>query len=226
MKRFSARKLRASKPKAPQAYAELKRALFHAKFKAGDVLSIRMLAQSLGTSTMPVREAVTRLITEGALEPLPRLGVRVPILTETQEREIYIVRYSLEGLASELAASAITDDEIASMEAYEAQLENAIERELPAEAARANVQFHLTLYKACRTQLLIDLIEAIYLRYAPSLYAVLERLPIGSEKKSAFIHNHHSTILDALRRRNPRDVRRALERDLADAVRFKDILPS
>jgi DNA-binding GntR family transcriptional regulator len=223
MKRFSTRKVRASKPKAPQAYAELKRALLLAKFKAGDVLSIRTLASSLGTSTMPVREAVTRLVTEGGLESLPRLGVRVPILTASQEREIYVVRYALEGVAAELAAASISDEEIAKMEAFELQLEDAIERKAAAEAALANVQFHLTLYRSCGIALLIEMIEAIYLRYAPSLYAVLDKLPVGSERKSAFVHTHHYAILNALRQRDRSGVRRALEQDLADAVSFSNL---
>jgi DNA-binding GntR family transcriptional regulator len=225
IKRLPARKGRPPKSKAAQVYAQLKEALLLAKFRAGEVLSIRVLADALGTSTMPVREAITRLITERALEPLPRRGVRVPILTASQERDIYRVRYVLEGMASELAAAAITDQEIGQLESYEAKLKSAIERQAIAEAHCANVQFHLTLYRASGAEILIELIEAIYLRYAPSLYTVLDRLPVGNERRAAFVHTHHLAILDAARRRDPAGVRQALERDLSDAVGFNHLLP-
>ena len=64
-----------------RVYTELRRALIGGLFEPSQVLTIRGLADALATSTMPVREAVGRLITEKALEALPNRSVRVPPIT-------------------------------------------------------------------------------------------------------------------------------------------------
>jgi DNA-binding GntR family transcriptional regulator len=218
MKRFTVAKISAAVPKNAQAYEQLKQALLYATFRAGEVLSIRTLAGMLGTSTMPVREAVTRLIAERALEPLPNRGVRVPILTPSQARDIFRVRFLLEGLAAELAASNITANEIKELEGYERDLERALKRDQVPIVVRANIQFHLSLYRASRSETVVALIEALYLRYAPSLYRVLESLPGPVADRTVFVHAHHSEILNALHSRNSVAARKALEADLVDVL--------
>jgi DNA-binding GntR family transcriptional regulator len=64
-----------------RVYSELRRALIGGLFEPSQVLTIRGLADALATSTMPVREAVGRLITEKALEALPNRSARVPPIT-------------------------------------------------------------------------------------------------------------------------------------------------
>jgi DNA-binding GntR family transcriptional regulator len=64
-----------------RVYGELRRALIGGLFAPGQVLTIRQLADALMTSTMPVREALGRLITEQALEALPNRQIRVPPIT-------------------------------------------------------------------------------------------------------------------------------------------------
>ncbi len=64
-----------------RVYAELRRSLIHGMFDAGEVLRIVELSETLQTSTMPVREALGRLVSEQALEALPNRSVRVPLIT-------------------------------------------------------------------------------------------------------------------------------------------------
>ena len=66
-----------------RVYTEMRRALIGGLFEPGQVLTIRGLADALATSTMPVREAVGRLITEKALEALPNRSARVPPITKS-----------------------------------------------------------------------------------------------------------------------------------------------
>src|ERR1700709_1393421 len=98
--------------KGAQAYEQIKQAILQAQFRPGEVLSIRTLAASLGTSTMPGREAGTRLITERALEALPNRGLRVPVLSDDDVQDVLRARFVLEGLAVELAAARISRVEI------------------------------------------------------------------------------------------------------------------
>src|SRR5882762_3745196 len=67
-----------------QAYATLKEALLAGRFRPGEIVTVRSLSELLGTSAMPVREALLRLTSEGAFEDLPNRSVRVPRLTRVQ----------------------------------------------------------------------------------------------------------------------------------------------
>jgi len=221
MKRFSIGKIEAPVFKQAQVYEQLKNAILYAQFEAGTVLSIRTLATSLGTSTMPVREAATRLIAEGALEALPNKGLRLPVLNADEARDIFRVRVVLEGMAARLAAERITPREIEELETYESQLERCLEKGQIEDALRANVQFHLQLYRASRSTTLVALIEALYLRYAPTVYTSVRLLPGSKSERAKFIREHHAALLQALRRRDPRAAHAALKRDLTDFLNPK-----
>lgn len=207
--------------KGAQAYEQIKQAILHAQFRPGEVLSIRQLAASFGISTMPVREAVTRLITEKALELLPNRGLRVPILTDEEARDVLRARFVLEGLAVELAAVRITHAEIARLEECERASEEALKRGQIHRGVKASLQFHLMLYRASGSQTLVDLIEALYLRYAPKVYTNMLLLPAGRGVRARFVHDHHSVIIAALRKGDKKGARRALERDMKDTWKFE-----
>jgi DNA-binding GntR family transcriptional regulator len=210
--------------KSAQAYEQIKAAILYAQFRPGDVTSIRILARMLGTSTMPVREAVTRLITERALELLPNRGLRVPYLSSDQARDIFRARRALEGIAAELAASEITSAELRQLAEHEADLEAALRKRDLEKAVRHNIQFHLQMYRASRSETLVTLIEALYLRYAPTLYIVMDLIPGRNAEKTLFVRQHHIAILTALNAHDGRAARAALERDLSDAIQLEGFL--
>ena len=82
-----------------RVYTELRRALIGGLFEPSQVLTIRGLADALVTSTMPVREALGRLITEKALEALPNRSVRVPPITLERMDDLLRARILIEGEA-------------------------------------------------------------------------------------------------------------------------------
>jgi DNA-binding GntR family transcriptional regulator len=209
--------------KQTQVYEQLKQAILHAKFQPGEVLSIRALATSLGTSTMPVREAVTRLITERALEALPNRGLRVPTLTSEEARDIFRVRCVLEGMAAGLAADLITVREIVQLERFELELERAVRNKQLADAVEHNLRFHLGICRASRSETIVSVVEALYLRYAPRIYTVMRLLPGSSITQANFVHAHHTAILDALRRADARGARAAIEADFAGSLRLESM---
>ena len=87
-----------------RVYDELANALRAGRFAPATMVTIRGLAEMLGTSTMPVREAVSRLVTERALEMLPNRTLRVPIISLTTLDELIDTRATVEGRAAWLAA--------------------------------------------------------------------------------------------------------------------------
>src|SRR5687768_9923781 len=90
-----------------EVYDTLKDALIQGKIAPGAVMTIRSLADSFGTSMMPVREALRRLVAEHILVLLPNRSVTLPVLTKEKFQEITRIRFSLEGLASEEGAKRI-----------------------------------------------------------------------------------------------------------------------
>lgn len=224
MKGLALEKIAAATSKSAQVYKQLKQALLQARFRPGEVLSIRTLAISLGTSTMPVREAVTRLISERALEPLPNRGVRIPVLTADQARDLFRVRLALEGLAVELAATRISARELRELAMLERQLEEALRARDLTRAVVTNIRFHFTLYQASGSETLVEMIESLYLRYAPMLYIVLEALPGGTPSQTLFVRDHHIAVLNAIRSGDAVGARRALENDLKAAIELDGFL--
>src|SRR5215213_9117073 len=89
---------------AERVYSELRNLLMAGELAPGQKLSLRSIAETLGVSMMPVREAVTRLAADQALEVLPNRGVSVPLMTRAQFQEVTAVRIAIEGFAAEQAA--------------------------------------------------------------------------------------------------------------------------
>src|SRR5262245_53677170 len=84
-------------PLQETAYQRLKKALLSGHLEPGRLLSLRTIASDLGTSVMPVRDAVGRLVSERAIELLPNRGLRIPTLSAAQADEVWRLRIQLEG---------------------------------------------------------------------------------------------------------------------------------
>ena len=100
-----------------QVYRELRKALMHGRFTPGQVLTIVELSKSLNTSTMPVRDALSRLISEQALQAMPNRSVRVPLIDAARLMDLRRARTLIEGEALALAAPRLTPNDIAAARA-------------------------------------------------------------------------------------------------------------
>src|SRR5439155_6547292 len=98
-----------------RVYASLRDALTAGRFTPGQKLSFRFIAGTLGVSLTPVREAIRRLVAEGAFEMLPNRSVRVPLMTLEKVLELCDIRRAVEGLAAEKAAAIATREQIAEL---------------------------------------------------------------------------------------------------------------
>jgi DNA-binding GntR family transcriptional regulator len=221
MSRVFLQKIQATVPKQTQVYELLKQALIEARFEPGEVVSIRALAASFGTSTMPVREAASRLITERALEALPNRGLRVPTLSKAEALDILRVRAVLEGTAAGLAAKEITAAEIQELERYEQELELAVKKKRVPESVQLNLKFHLGVCRASRSETLVSLIEALYLRAAPRVYRTTRLIPGDAAHQSQYVRTRHAAILDALRRADSKGAQQAIEADIIDVMNLE-----
>lgn len=196
---------------------ELRALLIAGRLAPGEKLSLRRVAEALGVSMMPVREAVSRLAADKALEVLPGRAVRVPVLTLAQFRELTRIRLVVEGFAAEEATKVITDAQIAVVAEHEAAfLAAAKDPPDPAAAVGANRDLHFALYEAAGMPSLIEMISRLWLKAGPILNLDMRHEPRRLDGGSAVVA--HAQLLAALRRRDPAAARQALVEDISAAA--------
>ena len=189
---------------ADQAYSRLQSALASGVFKPGESLSIRGLARLLGVSATPARDAISRALWEHCLESGPNRTVIVPQLTLASVEEIYAVRMSLEGLATELAAPNFQSPYLKELEAIYESYGAAIDGQNYIKMLETNERFHFFIYERSNNALLVEMIKSLWLKMGPSLNLLF---PAYFDKRGI---RHKVAILDALKQRNGVKARAAL----------------
>ena len=151
----------------------MRRGLMVGSFVPGQVMSLRKLAAGLGTSPMPVREVLSRLVAASALEETAGGSVRVPKLRPEKLSDLFAVREMIEGMAAEVAAKKAGPDLVAEMTEINEQLLIAIEKRDILNCLSFNQKFHFALYEASRSEILVPLIESLWLQFGPTMYMSL-----------------------------------------------------
>jgi DNA-binding GntR family transcriptional regulator len=150
-----------------QAYDSIRAALMGGRFVPGDRLSIRQVAAALGTSPMPARAALQRLVAERVLEALPSGTAGVPLLTRASFIELRAIRVQLEPLAVSLAAPRMDEPTLQRLDGWIAALEASLVRDDMEAVLTENQHFMFTLYRAAAAPMLLGIIETLWLRRGP-----------------------------------------------------------
>jgi DNA-binding GntR family transcriptional regulator len=162
-----------------RAYAKLADLLISGRLAPGEKLSLRVAADVLGVSIMPVREAVSRLIADNALEVTPNRAVRVPLMSAAQFCDLTKVRIAIEGHAAAQAALNRDDDNLLSIARAEEAMR--LESEAPApdlpRAVELNQAFHFAVYEAAHSPILMEIIRALWLKAGPVINLDLRANP-------------------------------------------------
>lgn len=162
------------------------------------------IAARLGTSRLPVREALRILETEGLAELLPNRGGRVPVLDLDQVNTLYRMRERLEPLTLILSLEHLTDRQVDEM----ARLQEEIEANTDTGRFLAlDRDFHMASYAACPSEQLLS--TTIRLWNSTQHYRRAFMVLTGTDRMSVVNAEHH-LILDAVRRRDPEDAERFL----------------
>jgi DNA-binding GntR family transcriptional regulator len=199
-----------------RVYQELRNALYQGRFLPGDQLTIRSLARALGTSPMPVREAMQRLVAEQALVQLPNRTIRVPALTPDILTELVRIRMEVEGYAAERAARRGSAALCRQLRAINEGFRQAIEAEDAAGMLEGNQRFHFAVYQAADAGELLKIIETLWLRSGPIVAS--ERNVPGSVAMFARGVQVHERIAAAIERRDAAAARFALALDIRAAA--------
>lgn len=198
-----------------RVYQQIKSKLVSGAFAPGERLTIRTLAGQLGTGLMPVREALNRLAAAKALVPDARRSFMVPKLTHERLNELVNIRCELEGLAAELTAPNILPRECNRLEVLNERMLEAAKKGDRDAYFRNNQDFHWNIYEASGSQMLIDLIDELWLHHGP-IQAFAYSDP------NIFIDGtqRHQRIIERLRAGDGPGARRAMENDLRESARY------
>ncbi|WP_272004758.1 GntR family transcriptional regulator [Roseovarius sp. ZX-A-9] len=197
------------KPAPTDAYSLILEAIDVGVYKPGDRLVESDLAERLGVSRTPVREALQRLETQSLLTRDGR-SLIVSSLDHNQMAELYVVRAELEGLAASLAARHATEEEVR-------VLRDMVEKDRtlvgdPGAMARANRRFHKQIHLASHNQFLMQQLDLVHRSMA--LMATTSLAAVG---RDAAAIDEHDAIVRAIETHDTNAAREALRAHISKA---------
>ncbi len=160
-------------------------------------LDERRLAQDLGVSRTPVREAMAQLEREGFVRSVPRRGVYVVRKSKKEVIEMITAWAALEGMAARLITQIASDEEIAMLRKMFAKFENGTLHAKLDEYSEVNIGFHQSIIRMSKNSVLISLAENLFTHMR-----MIRRKTIGEEDRADRSIRDHMNIIEALERRD------------------------
>lgn len=194
-----------------RVYARLRAALVGGRLVPGQKLVHRQLALELGVSPTPVREALLRLVSDGALDLDARGIAWVPRLRPDRYAEIMDLRVMLEGHAAAEAARLASKAEIAALAAIHARVLTARQTGDGAMLLAENERFHFGVIDIARMPVLRRMVESLWMQAGPTI-SLLSGLPRPPSPGG----HPHDDLLRALAAQDAGAARAAVERDLRE----------
>ena len=191
-----------------RVYRELRSLIMTGAFAPGAELILREVAQVMGTSLMPVRDSMKRLVSEHALAALPSGRMVIPVLNAERFEEIKRIRLMLEGEAVALAATRISKKQLAVVKSIVKSL-STLEPDNRMEFWKLNQKLHFSVYEAAGSPLLMAMIESLWLQLGP----LLTRIPVSRALQGSV--DPHQLLLGALEKGEPEAARAALVADIS-----------
>ncbi len=189
----------------------IRAAILDGRFKPGEWLRQERIAQELGVSQMPVREALKELAAEGLIEHLPYRGVRVVEFSPEDIMDLYAHRAFLEGSAARAAAQNITVQELKELQDLLAQMGASLEPEQLAKYRLLNRRFHEIVFTASRRQYLVRTLAQMWAAFPTMLignFTPTATTPVPGRERNDVAE--HEAILSALQRHDPQAAEQAM----------------
>lgn len=189
-----------------QVEISLKGALITGSLKPGARLITKEIADKLGTSITPVREALLRLVSAGALQATPAQAFLVPEVTLERYNEINAIRKQLEPMAVAAACERMSEARLAALHELSDIFHQALQNGNVQQVLNANRIFRFTLYQYAEMPTLSALIEQLWVRIGPCINYLHEGL--NDITTSPY---HYSALLAALERRDVEACQEAID---------------
>ena len=202
-------------------FKTLRQAILRGELKPGERLMEIQLANKLGVSRTPIREAIRKLELEGLVLMIPRKGAEVADITEKSLKDVLEVRRALEELSVKLTCDRITKEEIKELEQAAENFRKTMKSKDITEIAEADVRFHDVIYTATKNQKLIQLLnnlheqmyryrieylkdEEVYPKLLKEHKEIIERINRGEKEEAArivceHIDNQVNAVMDVIR---------------------------
>jgi DNA-binding GntR family transcriptional regulator len=205
-----------------RAYAKLRQAVLSGEFRPGDVVTLRALTETLSLGDMAAREALKRLISEGAFEALPNRSARIPVLDRREIQQLCELRILLETKAAFLAAGNITLNQINDLQKINNDMKSCIAQRQILNYKQFNMAFHFSIYRIADNRPLASLIESLWLRMAPFISRMVSWSTTVPGRFEKIAPGHHDDLLQALHDRDAAAAHDFMKLDLAEIHGMED----
>ncbi|MDW3223557.1 MAG: GntR family transcriptional regulator [Paracoccaceae bacterium] len=208
-------------PAHQHVYEQLRTRILFGDLAPGQAVTIQGLVDDLSAGMTPVREAIRRLTSDGALRMMGNRRVIVPVLTAHCIEQLDFMRQSLEPQLARLATAHVKGSVLSALRAEDDALNQAISRGDISGYLTRNYRFHKTLYEAAEAPILSATVDRLWLRFAPSLRVVCGRYGTLN------LPDKHADVLSALSEGNADMAARAMAEDVHQGMRqIRDALDS
>jgi DNA-binding GntR family transcriptional regulator len=178
----------------------LRQQILDNKYMPGDSLVETKLAEELGVSRTPIREAIRQLELEGLVISIPNKGVVVKGITEKDIEDIYTIRRALEGLAAKWAAEKINDGELEELKNLFELMEFYTSKGDIEQVAKLNTEFHEVIFRATKSGVLQHILTDFQYYVQWARYKSLK-----SPGRAYKALEEHKMILEAFLKHDPQD---------------------
>ncbi|SDE33619.1 GntR family transcriptional regulator [Limimaricola pyoseonensis] len=197
-----------------RVYRVLRTRILHGEIAPGEALTLRGIGKQFDVSMTPAREAVRRLVAEGALQLSSSGRVTTPLLTNDRIEELASLRALLE---PELASRALPRAHFALIDRLETinqGVSQMVARQDATGYIRMNLEFHRTLYLRAQAPAMLAMTETVWLQLGPTMRALYGRL------RRTEPPYHHKLILAALKAGDEPGLRLAVRTDVTQGLRL------
>lgn len=194
-----------------QVYDRLCMLLREGEFAPGEAIPVASLASAFNVSAMPIREALTRLLAIGVLANVSGRSIGVPELGYKKLTDLRDVRLEVESLAVRWAVKNRDSDFLDDLDDLLGRLQSTEQSGDVRSYIKTNYEFHIRLYQQANSDVLMDIINTLWLRVSPYLY----RLELEDRYKVS--NSHHRKIVAMAHKGDAAGAAAALVDDISDA---------
>lgn len=199
-------------PAHQHVYEQLRTMILFGDLAPGQAVTIQGLTAKLGAGMTPVREAIRRLIAEGALTHQGNRRVSVPFLTADCADELGFMRITLEPELTRRAAARLTATHLTNLREIDAELNDAIAKGDVGAYLTHNYRFHALIYDAAEAPIMAATVDRLWLRFGPSLRVVCGRFGTLN------LPDKHADLLAALATSEVEAAAIAMAEDVAQGI--------
>ncbi|MDQ2094121.1 GntR family transcriptional regulator [Rhodalgimonas zhirmunskyi] len=197
-----------------RVYRGLRARIMHGDLMPGHAMTLRGIGNEFGVSMTPAREALRRLVAEGALSMSASGRVATPELSAERIEELAALRTLIE---VELASRALPRAHMAlidRLQAINAGLAGRIEAHDPVGYIRTNLEFHRTLYLRAQAPAMLAMAETVWLQLGPTMRQLYGRL------RHKELPPYHRMIIAALKEGDEPGLRLAVRSDVTQGLKM------